>query len=280
MSMRFSPFWLEKSVKLRQLDPVVSQWLALMYQPQKRSRAMESEVPNSHWRRVVLKLLISIHQAVVGTVTNSLKPKKGMDRLTGIVQELDYLSPLELEQLQVHLEDQMVERQIISESPFVLVSSNEIGSPMSKPNIPVSRGKSSSSSQNAPAMKAPACKCHLDCVLLTARKQNLNFQRQFWRCPKWSSPEERCEFFMWSSEQPNWKPVPNPSVNPENCTHARTTKVVSNGWMSQTKCLDCNTVIERIPKKKSGAKPESQDSDHQLYQQFLEFQKFQKQSKR
>ena len=60
----------------------------------------------------------------------------------------------------------------------------------------------------------PRCHCGLPTVVLQTHKQGANFQRQFFRCPKYRNTTTRCSFFQWLEEQPFWRETTTSGYRP------------------------------------------------------------------
>ena len=145
--------------------------------------------------------------------------------------------------------------------------------------------------------RPPLCHCHLTTTLQILRKEGYHFHRQFWTCPRWETTKS-CGFFMWTKDQPFWSPSPNkkgvipllPTADPQTakypmqmdpkiCPHYNVTKAGSNGWIEQTRCIDCQTILERKQRTKPASAASShQDSaipgDQQAWEEFQEFKQF------
>eukprot|EP00439_Symbiodinium_sp_Y106_P012703 s3219_g1.t2 len=117
------------------------------------------------------------------------------------------------------------------------------------------------------------CFCGQPTVVLQTRKEGRNRGRLFRRCPKWTNPATRCNFFSWLEHQPFWMPssaassdeVPPPIDYPkapttpamserstsgfttpnENCSHRNVTYAGSNAFLRQAKCRDCGKVLKK-----------------------------------
>ena len=82
-----------------------------------------------------------------------------------------------------------------------------------------------------------------------------NYQRTFYRCPKYKDTANRCNFFQWTPLQPFWHQT---SMTPTfqmplteaqmHCRHLSATRQGSNGFMEQVKCKSCGLILNRQPK--------------------------------
>ncbi|CAK9009669.1 unnamed protein product [Durusdinium trenchii] len=295
-----------KEVQLLESDEALFIHFLEMHQQQKRSRAMEQKRDSiPQWRRLALRLLLMIRQMMISLVSNRLHMSgpPGM-RTRLVVNELENMSESDLEVSQEHLQEELEQRRL---EDFSLVSGGKgkktqgyIPEPAA-PKTPERPKWEPPSPVMSPSMdsnqRPPLCHCHLTTTLQISRKEGYHFHRQFWTCPRWETTKS-CGFFMWTKDQPFWSPSPNkkgvipllPTADPQTakypmqmdpkiCPHYNVTKAGSNGWIEQTRCIDCQTILERKQRTKPASAASShQDSaipgDQQAWEEFQEFKQF------
>ena len=265
----------------------------------KRSRAMDCEEPSTvtmqRWRRLMLRVLMLVNQAMQHLVSGRLNMTgfKGY-RLQQMARDLPLLETSELEDLMQLCQEQIQSRQMDELDGFSIISGQTLRSNASSETPTHSPGKSKPptrtpashpkpcSAQTEIFENPPYCQCRLAAVRLTTYKGGRNYLRHFWRCPKWQNPMTRCTFFQWTQNQPQWKNPDCPSDEAEmigyhQCPHHRTTQSGSNGWITQTKCLDCGKLLEKVsktgPKATSSREPIPSESEQELWAQFQAFQR-------
>lgn len=269
----------------------------------KRTRAMgpqpqEEMVVIRRWRRIMLRILLMIQQALVHTLTFRMNmPGFQGQRARQMSQDLDLLADEELDYLQDQILDQTQRR--MSDTDSWSMASLSQKAPMTPP-----RARGQRSSHHNDEEEIPQCHCRRPAIQLITNKEGPNHGRTFWRCSRWYEPYRACKFFQWTKVQVNWRPTagtPSSSLSsPEKqhgspahspvaiiepvCLHTRTTKSGSNGWIEQIKCLDCGEITQKTEKAKPKGKtssssstiPTSNDGTAELMSQWEEFQQFKK----
>ena len=176
-------------------------------------------------------------------------------------------------EVQEHIDQVLKERGLVKEIEEDSVSTAST----SKSYVVVNETGSASS-----ATPNPLCNCRMTSVVLQTHKQGRNFQRQFYRCPKWRDQTQRCGFFQWLEIQPYWRegpagpPPPSPQVppspprpaneflrpanvdirqketyyaDPEACEHRYVIGTGTNAYQIQRKCGTCLKLLFQKDKR-------------------------------
>ncbi|CAK8990286.1 unnamed protein product, partial [Durusdinium trenchii] len=236
----------------------------------KRSRAMDSEetstVTMQHWRRLMLRVLMLVNQAMQHLVSGRLNMTgfKGY-RLQQMACDLPLLETSELEDLMQLCQEQIQSRQMDELDGFSIISGQTLRSNASSETPTHSPGKSKPptrmpasppkpcSAQTEIFENPPYCQCRLATVRLITYKSGRNYLRHFWRCPKWQNPMTRCRDDR----------VPPMPTSPD--------------YSIRLKRLDCGKLLEKVsktgPKATSSKEPIPSESEQELWEQFQAFQR-------
>ncbi|OLQ12022.1 Retrovirus-related Pol polyprotein from transposon TNT 1-94 [Symbiodinium microadriaticum] len=242
----------------------------------KRTRVDEPEgkTPVGRWRRVALRLLMVMNNFLEQALmcTAGIRNPRGIT--TAQTRNMARtLNGDELMEVQEHIDQMLKERGMVKEIEEDSVSNAST----SKSYVVVNEtGSASSVTPN------PLCHCQMTSVVLQTHKQGRNFQRQFYRCPKWRDQTQRCGFFQWLEIQPYWRegpagpPVPAPQAppspprpvneflrpanvdirhketyyaDPENCEHRYVIGTGTNAYQIQRKCGNCLKLLFQKDKR-------------------------------
>ena len=251
--------------------------LAMQAPASKRTRVDEPEgkTPVGRWRRMTLRFFMAMNQLLEQT----LMYKAGILNPRGLVTNQVCNMTLSLDneallQVQDHIDQVLKERGLakeIEDDQASMKSMQSMASTTTNSFVVVNdTGASGSGSAN------PRCECDLTTVVLQTHKQGRNFQRQFFRCPKWKNPAQRCNFFQWLDRQPLWRDSSSPPTpermpekegqflrpanvdirqkstfyaNPAHCEHRIITGAGTNAYQIQRKCSTCMKLLFQKDKR-------------------------------
>ncbi|CAK8994914.1 GRF-type domain-containing protein, partial [Durusdinium trenchii] len=258
-------------------DPLQEAVSQRMHQQQKRSRAMEQKrdaIPQ--WRRLALRLLLMIRQMMISQISNRLHMSgpPGM-RTRLVINELENMSESDLEV-----------------SPTGRTGATQTGGFLSsqwrKGQEDTGLHPRTSSSKNSGAAQ----------VGTSISGDVTEYGQQSTTSPMPLSSDDHTPDLEEGGDQPFWSPSPNkkgvipllPTADPQTakyptqmdpkiCPRYNVTKAGSNGWIEQTRCIDCQTILERKQRTKPASAASShQDSaipgDQQAWEEFQEFKQF------
>eukprot|EP00435_Cladocopium_sp_Y103_P021732 s1406_g5.t1 len=119
---------------------------------------------------------------------------------------------------------------------------------------------SSSQTTGYPIPHRRTCYCGMEPVLLTCRKEGLNFMRRFYRCPKEPNSGKQCDFFQWieMTKAEEYEKLYAQSASTERSKKSKSTKKPSEtSSESESSSSDGRDVeLKSAPKKstRSGSK--------------------------
>lgn len=164
---------------------------------------MTNKLRIQHHVEMVLKVLISLSMPLMSI----LKQVLAMMMRVAEIEEMEVLQDMMEEMIQ---EKKNMEKgksskkshKASSVTSFELISGGSEVSWMGNHKSHQSKSKdhrASSSNQMASFPDHPdrRCFCGLEPVLLTCRKEGMNFMRRFYRCPKNPNDGNQCQFFQW-----------------------------------------------------------------------------------
>ncbi|CAK9106986.1 unnamed protein product [Durusdinium trenchii] len=224
----------------------------------KRSRAMDCEEPSTvtmqRWRHLMLRVLMLVNQAMQHLVSGRLNMTgfKGY-RLQQMARDLPLLETSELEDLMQLCQEQIQSRQMDELDGFSIISGQTLRSQLSLTSKAVLSSDGDLRESSILSMSTGGSTTdHLQ-----GRSQ---LSTPFLAMPQVAEPHDEAEMIGYHQ-----------------CPHHRTTQSGSNGWITQTKCLDCGKLLEKVsktgPKATSSREPIPSESEQELWEQFQAFQR-------